>query len=108
MLRSRRFAFLVAAVIAPAAILLGCDRPQPAVLAYRVEGMHCEGCVAAITGKVTKVAGVTTCEVSLDGQSATVRVDDGRIAPQVESAIRGLGYTVKPNDGAAPQQPAAS
>jgi len=66
----------------------------PATLRYTVEGMHCDGCVAAITGKVTSIEGVSACNVSLEGRSANITVNDPAIAPQVREAIERLGYKV--------------
>lgn len=61
---------------------------------YAVEGMHCDGCVTAITNKVKGVKGVTACEVSLDDHRAVVTLADPAISPAVEEAIKRLGYTV--------------
>lgn len=60
---------------------------------YAVEGMSCEHCVRAVTGEVTKVAGV--CDVAVDLAANTVTVtgeplDDDAIRAAIDEA----GYTV--------------
>ncbi len=103
-------------------VLLGCvsigacgradERPDTVVAAttathtvrYRVEGMHCDGCVGAITRKVTAVPGVSACEVSLEGHEATITMTNASIEAAVLEAIRRLGYKVPdaPGGDAAP------
>ena len=58
-----------------------------------VEGMHCDGCVNAVTTKVSKVDGVESCEVSLEDGTATVVADPASF-DEVQGAIAKLGYTV--------------
>lgn len=89
---------LLLASLLPAAVV-GCkrtDAPAPAVtiVRYDVQGMHCEGCVNAITDKVLKVKGVASCEVSLEEHRATVGLSDASKSGEVEAAIAKLGYTV--------------
>ncbi len=83
------------------------DAPPEAVLAaathtvrYRVDGMHCDGCVGAITRKVTAVQGVTACEVSLEGGEATISMTSASVEVAVLEAIRKLGYTLPDAPGA--------
>ena len=72
-------------------------KPELAVaLQYQVDGMHCDGCVQAITDKVTHLDGVTACRVSLQDRRADVSVRDRSMAPSVQKAIETLGYKVKP------------
>jgi copper chaperone len=59
---------------------------------YSVDGMTCGHCVAAITGEVTKVPGVTGVDVSLEARTVTVTGDAGDDA--VREAIDEAGYTV--------------
>ena len=73
---------------------------------YDVQGMHCDGCVNAITAKVLKVNGVASCEVSLEEHRATVGLSDPKQSGEVEAAITKLGYTIGPADDAA--KPAAT
>ena len=62
---------------------------------YEIRGMHCEGCVNAIIGKVNKVEGVASCTIDLDSARAVVVMDPAR-TENVTTAISGLGYEVKP------------
>lgn len=68
--------------------------PEPLTVQYTVDGMHCDGCVAAINGKVTAIEGVSACTISLEGRSAAVTVNDPALAPKVREAIERLGYKV--------------
>ncbi len=69
-------------------------------LRYRVEGMHCDGCVQAITDKLKHVDGVIDCRVSLEAKQADVSVRDASTAPAVQQAIEKLGYKVTPETAA--------
>jgi copper chaperone CopZ len=73
---------------------------EPVVLRYDVEGMHCEGCVAAIQRKVMRVEGVSACEVSLEEHEATITISDparaAELTEAIEAAIRGMNYTITP------------
>jgi copper chaperone CopZ len=60
---------------------------------YSVEGMTCEHCVHAVTGEVSKVAGVTAVTVDLAAETVTVTgqtLDDTAISAAIDEA----GYTV--------------
>ncbi len=60
---------------------------------YAVDGMSCEHCVNAITGEVTKVAGIDQVAVDLAAKAVTVTgetVDD----VDLRAAIDEAGYTV--------------
>ncbi|MEV5129879.1 heavy-metal-associated domain-containing protein [[Kitasatospora] papulosa] len=60
---------------------------------YRVTGMTCGHCVAAIKGEVSQVAGVTL--VSVDLEHGTVRVDGtGLDEAPLRAAIVEAGYDV--------------
>lgn len=86
------------------ALLAGCGSDSdprvssvaPVVFQYSVKGMHCQGCVDAITDKVTHIKGVVDCRVNLQDNSATVAVRDASIEPEVKNGIERLGYTVSP------------
>ena len=60
-----------------------------------VKGMTCSGCANAIAMKVDELPGVVSCDVSLDDQSAEIKLSDANAEPQVEEAIRKLGYRVE-------------
>ena len=59
---------------------------------YTVDGMTCGHCVSAVTGEVTKVAGVTDVSVDLDTNLVTVSGDADDAA--VRAAIEEAGYDV--------------
>ncbi len=81
----------------------GCgDPPTPMAQAAQtdtvvlgVKGMHCDGCVNAVTTKVSKVEGVQSCEVSLEEETATIVADPAAFA-DARAAIEKLGYEVVP------------
>ena len=62
----------------------------------KVDGMSCGGCVNAIVSKVDAINGVVSCDVSLEGRSATIALSDPAAETTVEEAIRKPGYTVEP------------
>ncbi len=62
---------------------------------FGVKGMHCDGCVNAVTTKVSRVEGVQSCEVSLEDESATIVADPSAFA-NAQAAIEKLGYEVVP------------
>ena len=92
--------------LALTAIAAACDRSDPlaprtsaaapVALRYQVDGMHCQGCVDAITDKLKHVDGVVDCRVKLEDRQADVAVRDASMAPAVQQAIEKLGYKVKP------------
>jgi copper chaperone len=60
---------------------------------YVVEGMTCGHCVSAVTGEVTKIAGVSQATVDLGAKTVTVTaqaLDDAA----VRAAVAEAGYTV--------------
>jgi len=71
----------------------------PVELHCIVRGMHCEGCVAAITSKVTKIEGVSACTVTLAAETADIDIADRTRAVELQSqitdAVTGLGYTIE-------------
>jgi copper chaperone len=61
---------------------------------YRVPGMTCDHCVAAVDGEVRKVAGVT--DVTVDLATKEVRVSGTATRDEVVAAIDEAGYDVTP------------
>ena len=58
-------------------------------LIYRVDGMSCSHCRAAITGEVMQVAGVESVAVDLDTKLVRVRgnrVDDAAVRAAIDEA----------------------
>ncbi|GAA1010821.1 heavy metal transport/detoxification protein [Acrocarpospora pleiomorpha] len=62
--------------------------------AYVVQGMHCQNCVATLTGKVSQVPGVSGVDIDLP----TGRMEITGADPVVDAAIRQIieesGYTL--------------
>jgi copper chaperone CopZ len=59
------------------------------VITYRVPGMHCGHCRAAVEGEVGAVAGVESVEVDLEAKLVTVRgrrLDDTEIRAAIDEA----------------------
>ena len=56
----------------------------------QVQGMTCEHCVAAVSGELSKLDGVTNVEVDLDSGSVTIdstrSLDDAEIADAIDEA----------------------
>jgi copper chaperone CopZ len=61
---------------------------------YRVPGMTCDHCVAAVDGELRKVAGVT--DVAVDLETKVVRVSGTAARDDVVAAIDEVGYDVAP------------
>ena len=60
-------------------------------LTYRVDGMTCSHCTAAVTDEVARVAGVRSVDVDLEAK--LVRVSGEGVAPDaVVAAIDAAGY----------------
>jgi Cd2+/Zn2+-exporting ATPase len=71
---------------------------------YRVDGMDCASCAAKIHTAVRKLPGVRDVSVSATAGTMTVEVDgDGALA-SVETAVRKLGFGLRPRDGGAHPQ----
>ena len=70
--------------------------PGTRVLALKVEGMHCDGCAAAIAARVGKVDGVRKVRVSFPARTAWVMVEQTRDPGEaaIVKAIEDLGYKV--------------
>jgi copper chaperone len=62
-------------------------------LTYTVPGMSCEHCRAAISGEVSKVAGVSEVEVDLETKRVVVH-GEGVSDAEVREAIDDAGYDV--------------
>ncbi len=73
--------------------LVACGETQivPIAMKIPVKGMHCEGCVDAITDKVMKIEGVKSCAVSLEKSEADIEAPP-TLRPSIEAAIKKLGY----------------
>ncbi|MCD8307908.1 MAG: heavy metal translocating P-type ATPase [Clostridia bacterium] len=62
---------------------------------YDITGMTCSACSSGIERTVSKLDGVTSCEVSLIGKSMKVVYDPAVLAEQdIMDAVTGLGYGI--------------
>ena len=75
-------------------------------VSLKVDGMNCMGCVNSITSKVDKLAGVVSCDVSLEEGRATIALSDADSEADVEDTIRKLGFKVEALSDQ-PEKPAA-
>jgi copper chaperone len=60
------------------------------MIAYRIEDMHCGGCVRAIGAAVSRVSPTATLQA--DVEARLLRVDAGDDAAGIEAAIRAAGF----------------
>ena len=65
----------------------------PAGTAYRVEGMHCAHCKAAVESHVSQVPGVTGAEVDL--KKERVYVKGSADEAHIKSAVEKAGFTFR-------------
>ena len=62
---------------------------------FRVEGLHCDGCVKSVTRMLTGVPGVEKVEVSLAENKAAVRFDPARAGlADFKRAVERAGFRV--------------
>lgn len=59
---------------------------------YTVKGMTCGHCVAAVTGEVTKIPGITDVSIDLDSGRLTVSSDSPVHDSDVAAAVDEAGY----------------
>ena len=76
--------------------------PAAYTKSFSVKGMHCDGCAKTVAKKVKAVEGVADCTVDLQGERATVGMDDAKRTQAVIDVVKKLGYEVEPIDESAP------
>jgi copper chaperone CopZ len=60
-----------------------------------IRGMTCGNCARGVERKLSATPGVTKATVDLQGASATVEYDAGKVTPEaLAAAVRQLGYEV--------------
>ncbi len=70
--------------------------PQLTTTTWQIGGMHCTGCVQAITTAIEALPGVTACTVDWATAQATVTYDPGQTLPTaIAQAIAHLGYSTQ-------------
>ena len=87
----------VAAVVFVGTVLVAaaCHRAEPVAVAFTIEGMHCEGCSAAITQALEKVDGVEAASADHIAGTALATCRSSEVDPQqLAGEIESLGYTV--------------
>lgn len=63
------------------------------VATFDVQGMTCASCSVTVRTALSKLDGIATVEVDVDGGSATVTFDGAAVsAEQIADAISGSGY----------------
>lgn len=96
MRRRRILTLLTAAVFAGASAACGAKAP-PKTVELEVRGMVCHSCVEGITHAVSRLEGVSECEVDLETERARVTFSPDEIeVAAIEAAIDGLGYEATP------------
>jgi len=66
---------------------------------YDIKGMHCASCVRLIEKSVGKIDGVTSCNVNLATNKATVEYDSAKVDNEkLESAVASVGYKASINE----------
>lgn len=71
---------------------------------YSITGMTCSACSSGIERTVSKLDGVSLCEVSLMAKSMKAEFDESKISEeQIFSAVKSLGYGIF-NEGEQPRQ----
>lgn len=64
-------------------------------LSLNIKGMTCGGCVKSVSSVLQNIAGVSSVEVSLEHNRATISYDPKKANPaQFKSAIEDAGYDV--------------
>ncbi len=60
---------------------------------FKVEGLHCDGCVKSVTRMLSGVAGVEQVDVSLAEGRARVRFDPAKAGlPEFKRAVERAGF----------------
>ena len=64
-------------------------------LTLNIKGMTCGGCVKSVTSVLEKIAGVSSVEVSLEQNRATIAYNPEQAKPaQFKAAIEDAGFDV--------------
>jgi len=75
------------------------DLQDAVVLNFSVKKMNCGDCVEKVTTSVVKIDGVKSCNVSLEDESAVVKVDDPARADAIIAAITKAGFEAQQKEG---------
>ncbi|MCA9284687.1 MAG: heavy-metal-associated domain-containing protein [Phycisphaerales bacterium] len=94
----RRILLLASVALLLAACTARTETKPVRTVQFSIQGMTCNHCVEAITAEMRDVPGVSGCDVSLEGESATVRLTDDAAVPKIVEAVSRLGYEIAPRD----------
>ena len=62
---------------------------------FSVTGMTCAACASGIERTVKKMDGVSSCAVSLMGESMEAEFDGEKVSPaEISAAVKSLGYGI--------------
>ena len=65
---------------------------------FDVKGMHCASCSQIIKKKLSKIDGVSSCEVNFASEKASIEYDSDRVQPhQMNQELEKLGYSLRSN-----------
>ena len=65
---------------------------------FDVKGMHCASCSQIIKKKLSKIDGVSSCEVNFASEKASVEYDSDKVQPhQMNQELEKLGYSLRSN-----------
>lgn len=70
--------------------------PTDTTSTYRVSGMTCEHCVAAVSGEIAKIGGVTAVDVDLASGRVDIHSEAPVEAAAVAAAVDEAGYELVP------------
>ena len=63
---------------------------------FDVKGMHCASCSQIIKKKLSKIDGVSSCEVNFASEKASIEYDSDRVQPhQMNQELEKLGYSLR-------------
>jgi copper chaperone len=66
-----------------------------ATVTLNIKGMTCGGCVKSVSNVLQQLAGVSSVNVSLEQNNATINYDPAMVKPaQFKAAIENAGYDV--------------
>lgn len=61
---------------------------------YRVIGMTCEHCERAVSGEISKLAGVVDVDVDLETGAVAVTSDAPLVEAEIAGAVKEAGYEI--------------
>src|SRR5712692_5060950 len=68
------------------------DQVPTRVERFRIRGMHCANCATTIENAVAPLPGVIEAHVNFAAETLTARVNDERVAREIEAKVAAAGY----------------